>query len=477
MSDGLKRFSKRLTVFALIKSGVYSLSLGVIVFATLLVLHKREAIPLAPWLSLLISVGVVGVTFGILFIIQRPTPKRTARIIDEEFSLGERAQTMLAYSGKEGAMLEMQRIDTEGRIAAIPDKALRFKRMWASIVAIGLALVMTVIGIAVPTMAEDAPEIPIIDGYEKNWRIAELKQLIARVEADKFAEEELRTAIIEEINDLILAVEATDEEPTIKASAIRSVGVLSSLITDFNSADEISKALLGASDEAMVAMGNAIAKLSDSGFSDALEDMIDAISSAPNATNAASLLLGKLNSALASVEIADTDGLYSSLRLLSNAIASSLDSGSSDIAGELVDVCEAVGTATSVAFLQQSDNLRISNIVISEIMRIFSISRDELIEEGVEPPPIVDTEKPVTPPEGENDDELTGDNTGGYGSGDNMVGSDDSVYDPDLDLIIKYKDVINKYYAIFDNQYDDIPPQIAEIARKYFDLLVTPEDM
>ncbi|MBQ9085530.1 MAG: hypothetical protein IJY24_07755, partial [Clostridia bacterium] len=73
--------------------------------------------------------------------------------------------------------------------------------------------------------------------------------------------------------------------------------------------------------------------------------------------------------------------------------------------------------------------------------------------------------------------EISGDNTGGYGSGDNMVGSDDSVYDPDLDVITKYKDVINKYYTIFDNQYDDIPPEIAEIARRYFDLLVTPEDM
>ncbi|MBQ9084103.1 MAG: hypothetical protein IJY24_00430, partial [Clostridia bacterium] len=378
MSDGLKRFSNRLTVFALIKAGVYSFSLGAIVFAVLLILHKREVIAQSPLISALIALGASAVAFVILFLLRRPDNRKTARIVDEEFQLGERAQTMLAYEGREGPMLEMQRLDTEQRIADIPSAALRFKRLWVSIVSLSLALALIIVGIAVPALAEDAPDIPIIDGYEKNWRIAELKQLIARVEADKFAEEGLRAGIFSDINELIAAIEATDEEPAIKAAAIQTVGSLSALLSSFNSSDALSAALLGSSDATIVAMGNAIAKLSDSGFSDALEDLVDAIDSATDATNALSIYSGKLSSSISTAEGVDnTDGLYCAIMALSNGIATILDSGSADTSGELSELCDEVCTLTSVAFLQQSDNLRISNIAISEIMRIFSITKDE----------------------------------------------------------------------------------------------------
>ena len=474
MSDGLNRFERRLSLFAVIKSCIYGASSGLSLFALLWILFKREIIGLSPLYSVLIGLGVALLVGGVLFLIIRPTPKRVARYIDLEFSLGERAQTMLAYSEGEGAMLEHQRRDTESRMAAIPTSRLKFKRIWASCVAIVLALSFILAGVLVPAVSAPGEEIPIVDEYEKNWRIAELKQLITRVSSDRFAEEGLRTGIVASIEDLIDEIEATDQEPKMKQAAINSVKSLKALLLEYNSSELISKAFLGSGDAVMEAIGNAITKLSDSTLSGAFEDMIDAVDSATDSSIALSLYRGKLSAILSSVEISgDTDALYDSLLMLANGMNNILDGGS----GDLDDLCEEVGAAASLAFLQESDNQRISNIAINEIIRIFSITDDELKEEGVEPPPSADTDTPVTPPEDDNDDELTGDNTGGYGSGDNMVGSDDSVYDPDLDMITKYKEVINKYYSIFDNQSGEISEEIAEIARKYFDLLLTPEGM
>lgn len=475
MSDGLNRFGKRLTLFAIIKSFVYGVSCGLSVFALLWIFSKRELIHISPLISALIGVGAAFLVGGVLFLILRPTPRRVARYVDDEFDLGERAQTMLAYAGESGAMVEVQRQDAERRMAEIPDSALKFKRIWASCVALALALSLTLCAIVVPAVAKEGPDIPIIDEYEKNWRIAELKQLITRVSSDRFAEEGLRTGIVASIEDLIDEIEDTDQEPKMKLAAINSVKSLKALLLEYNSSELISRAFLGSGDSVMETIGNALTKLSDSTLSGALEDMIDAVDSAADAGTAMSLYRGKLSAILSSVSITSgTDALYDSLLMLVNGMNNILDGGS----GDLDDLCEEVSAAVSLAFLQESDNQRISNIAINEIIRIFSITDDELKEEGVEPPPPgTDTDTPVTRPDDDKDDELTGDNTGGYGSGDNMVGSDDSVYDPDLDMITKYKEVINKYYSIFDNQSGEIPVEIAEIARKYFDLLLTPEGM
>ena len=474
MSDGLNRFGKRLQLFAIIKSCIYGASGGICLFALLWILYKREIIAMSPLYSALIGLGVALLIGGALFLIIHPTPRRVARYIDIEFSLGERARTMLAYSGGEGAMIELQRNDAESKMASIPTSGLKFKRVWAVCVALALALSFILTGIIVPAV-EVEEEIPIIGEYEKNWRIAELKQLITRVSSDRFAEEGLRTGIVTSIENLIGEIETTDQEPKMKLSAINTVKSLKVLLNQYNSSELISRAFLGSGDSIMESIGNAVAKLSDSTLSDALEDMLDAVDSAADASTAMSLYRGKLSAALSSVAISGgTDALYDSLMMLVNGMNNILDGGNED----LDDLCDEVSAAVSLAFLQESDNQRISNIAINEIIRIFSITNDELKEEGVEPPPSTgDTDTPVTPPDDDKDDDLTGDNTGGYGSGDNMVGSDDSVYDPDLDMITKYKEVINKYYSIFDNQSGEIPEEIAEIARKYFDLLLTPEGM
>ena len=474
MSDGLNRFGRRLMFFAIIKSCIYGASCGVSIFALLWILSKREIIVLSPLVSALIGLGVALLVGGVLFLIIRPSRRRVARYIDDEFGLGERAQTMLAYVGESGAMVEVQRQDAERRMAEIPDSAIKFKRIWASCVALVLALSFIVCGIVVPAVAEELPEIPIIDGYEKNWRIAELKQLITRVSSDRFAEEGLRDGIVDNIEDLIDAIESTEEEPKMKASAIDTVKKIKAMLLEYNSSESISRAFLGSGDAVIETIGNAVAKLSDSTLTDAFVDLIDAVDSASDSSIVLSLYASKLSSALSSVSLSsDEDALYASMLMLANGINNILDGGTLD----LEDLCEEVSAATSLAFLQQSDNQRISNIAMNEIIRIFSITDDELTEQGVEPPPSTDTDAPVTPPDDDNNDDLTGDNTGGYGSGDNMVGSDDSVYDPDLDMITKYKEVINKYYTIFDNQSGEISEEIAEIARKYFDLLLTPEEM
>ena len=68
---------------------------------------------------------VVGMAF---FLIKRPTDKRVAKRLDISFGLNEKVQTMVAFRDEEGAMIEIQRNDTESILSEIHSKRLKSRK-------------------------------------------------------------------------------------------------------------------------------------------------------------------------------------------------------------------------------------------------------------------------------------------------------------------------------------------------------------
>ena len=132
---GFRRFKSRDTLIAVIKSIVYALALGASVGAVFFVLTKRLIVPISSLWSIAIGGGCAVLAFVCLFFILRSGNKQVARRLDDEFCLGERVTTMLELESVGGPMAELQREDTETRLAAIPTSSYKTRRVWAMIVA------------------------------------------------------------------------------------------------------------------------------------------------------------------------------------------------------------------------------------------------------------------------------------------------------------------------------------------------------
>ena len=456
------------------KSMAYSLSLGLTVGAVLAVLSRRELIPLEWYFSLLIGLGSAVLLGTVLAIILRPSDRRIARMIDREFSLGERAETMTVLRGESGDMIELQREDANRRLAELPVRSFRIKRIGAAVAVLLVSLGLVAGSFAVPAVADTPPEEIIVDEYEKDWRIAALKALIERVKSDAYAEEGLKADLVTELESLIAAVRATEKQAVMTTAAVNTVESVREVEDGYDSYDEIASPLAASSLSLLQGLAKAIVNLDDTAFEDGVEKVIDSFAE-DTLSSDISDFNDKLLAALRAVELTRADdALYAALNTFANRLATVADTLPTDFATQLEDAAWALTDAGYTALLQQSDNVRLTNIVVSEIISVFALTDADFEAEGVIPPS--DSEAPDTEQEKEDDDEDSN-NAGGMGTGETLVGSNDYVYDPDLDAYVKYAEVLNKYYAIFDSSVTDYPEELGDGAKDYFSTLFTPEDL
>ncbi len=447
MSIGFNKFKVKIKRVWLLKNIAYGISVGAITAALLLLLSRLGAIGLQPWLSVLLGVGAALLTASCLLFVFYPTDRKIAKKLDRELGLNERVQTMVEFADMDGSMIELQRADTDNRLSAAPPSSIKFRRAWISCVTLVLSVCMLVGTFIIPTEADSTPP-DNIENPSASWQIQRLKELISRVEKEWLGEE-YKAFIVGELNVLLGVVEATEKESIMKVSAVNTVKNLQKELKDKNSAVPICEQLTKASNPILKKLSVTVLEFKFSKIKDCFEEFEDEISSAVEPITVISEFNDELALALASAGEHE-DGFYKSLVKFSDGLAKIASSGNADGYKALVD---GVFDEMSDSLDAQSDNKRVTDSVVKELVAIFNISESDLTEAGADIPSgdgsIVNPGDKPQPPELPDIDNPS--TSGAPGKGELNIPSQDSVYNPETGKHNPYADMLldylTKYYT------------------------------
>ena len=245
-----------------------------------------------------------------------------------------------------------------------------------------------------------------------------------------------------------------------KTSLIGAIRNIKKILSDHNSAPYISLSL--ASKEQTKALSVPIESLDAITLGGELTEIRALFSD--NGTAKLTEISSEIVSALEGSGVSDTDKLYIALNDFASAL-SSLASGS--FTDSEIDASFAHhGESISSALLVQYTNSSVCDGAVRRLMQIFGISESELPAESRPSAPALKEEEGDYEHE-DSDDPL---NSGGFGSGDMIFGSDDMIYDPESGKYVSYGEVINKYYAKISEQFADgnVEHELEQLISDYF---------
>ncbi len=466
MEDSFIKFKKKIILEILIKCLIISLSIGLISFSLPYLIIKINKIQFNILYLILIGLGVSIVLFVLLFLILLPNDKKVAVKLDKKLNLNQKVQTMVEYQNEDSFMISLQRQNTNSILSNISIKSLSMKFSAIFFVLIGLALSLCITAFAMPNQNE-TPEPGIVDpGYSMDdWTLLSLKQLVEYVEASNI-NESLKTKYVNELNGLIDTLEDTDKQSemieTVK-NAIRNIELELDII---NTNNEIYTVLKGVSHTYVVTLASKINDLDLEAISNALDGFITSINGAPEAIDLLDLNFAQV---LKSSTVNKNDEGYNSLIKLNNELLKIKNE--TDLFNKVVEVINEQKGFILAAFTKQFDNKTVSEYVVNELRDIFGLYENNGNNQGNNNPNNQNgngnqnnqgTEKPP----------YNGDVDGGYGTGEVILGSDDSMFDPEKGKV-EFKDVISNYQNDIIGRLEEgkIPEELKEYFEYYYDIL------
>ncbi len=242
MSQGFLKFKNKTKAIRTLTSLMLALSVGLLVGGVLILLGNFSLLPFGLPIAIAIAAAVGGVTFCAVFILTEKTDRALAHELDGTFSLKEKVQTMLAYRGKNGEMIELQRMDAEQRLSEIPTKAYKFSRLPVYIIALVIALAAFITAFFIkPAPKADTmePETPF--EFTEIQRIA-MNELIDRVSESEM-EEQFRAEIVAELRALYSVLETVTTENAMKREVGDSVLKIHAVTCASSSTKELAEAM------------------------------------------------------------------------------------------------------------------------------------------------------------------------------------------------------------------------------------------
>ena len=500
ISDRFYQIKKKHIIFAIVKSAVCALSLGLFVTGVLLLALKLSAVDLAAGYYVLIGAGTAAICGAALYLLLfKPTDMQVAKRTDDDFGLGERVQTALEYSGKSGTLVKLQREDAEEKLNNLPARRFAFARIWQFIVIFAVALAIAVAGIAVPAKAVENNGITDPDASPRQVTELEragVRELIANIEASSLADD-LKTPTGKVLKQLLDELDTVNTEGTLSVAVNKAIDGTGSILRPTLSYINIGSALSEANQtylgQAVTNGGNVYryymltvydeVRTFDAIRYDASNAKVGkAVNSMHNSlivSTASELarILGDTSSgiagAIASSSVDGGDALYGHI----NTFAGDLASVKSDAEGgmDVETVQNKISEIISKFIVNltnetstQAYNAAIRVFVSNRLKTIFGYLPLEL--------PIEDTDREDNDANAnesdENDTSTPNDHFGSGGTGEMEYGSDDMVWVPGRGYM-KYGDVIDEYYSLI-NQYlhsDELTEEQKNMISAYYDIL------
>ena len=507
MSDNFSIIKKKYFIASVIASAVLGACCGIIVACLLAVIFKTNAVP-CHW-AIYIPVALVsGAGFGALwFLLLRPTDERVAKKLDRDYSLNQKAQTMVEFRQAEGAMVTLQREQADEALSEIATKRVDWGFALKFLAIPVLAVALFFAGIFVPAKKTTVPDPPF--NITESQKTA-LINLIDDVKASSL-KVSLKDPTVEVLNGLLAGLE--DEQPAsvMRRAVISSVKIIDGFFATVNtygklgsafaaekSLKDFSYAILDSAtfyiekgktiksfsqvtakaenaDESieriLTVFANTFLADFSTGEDDELVPITIAEASAKLSAYAALVNSGLEASGLAPKEGATAEELYSVLSAFANSLnnVARVTSGMTDsayyetIKGILYDFASVEGDVVS-ALSTQSYNCLMDEFIRNRLAEIFKLSANEFGES-----PAI-----VTSPN-RDDDSGKEENGGGHGIGGTETAGDDLVLDTDYDdgSQTPYNKVINRYEQFFNEMVDNnaCPEELEAYIRRYFDIL------
>lgn len=498
MSGMFLKFKRRQGSIRIARASMLGAAAGLLSSGIWLILYKLDVIDFAPITALLVGLAAALLCFGLVFAFTGKRDKAFAEELDATFGLKERVQTMVACSGEEGAMIDIQRQDAERALSKIPLKSYKFKGLWIYVTALVLAVVPLIVGICLSDVREYTPPEQVIPFELSSLQENGINQLISRLEKSEM-EEEYKTPIIEELKDLLSKLRKIKTQPKMQAAVNKSMEVIRGITYDSSTETEVLNALW---DSDNIYFRHFAKVLDTSEWGEPNEETWGDFAENLNVYYVGVLMGDNKNTEGTGEVTAGKANLKFALDMMSRQLKITLEEA--DV-GEDDEICVAInrlfygnpgGFAPLLASLDYIDEDAARNNLIlcfdfngKNIYDATTLNKVNAIEGefammrlgslfGVSVP---EFERPDFVKNGEsvggegseeNDDNDNQNSDGGIGNG-ATFGSNDIVIDPFTGEPIEYGELFAKYYGIMFEKLegDSYTEEQKEAIRKYFDLL------
>lgn len=527
MSEKFKKLKRKYLLAAIIKSAVCGLALALLVVGGVLLAFKLSTSTLDVIWYVVMGVGALLVGGVIAFLFFRPTNKKVATRLDNEFGLEERVQTSLEYSECEGTIVQLQREDTEEKLQTLPKAKFKLAGIWQLGVAVIIALAIAVTGFVVPQKQQvasggtvDPEDLPAV---VTEYHVTSVQGIITNVQGSKL-EGEIRTNIVYELQDLLntltgvyegkeeykgftqgqldnavfKAIDGVDEivygyvNYVSFASAMKEMGEtnFSAIIQaggdsyktyDLKEYGHVETFYSQREDATKTRIDSAISPLRDSmkvGLAEGLGEVIN---------GAATAVLVVLSNPT-ELGVDREDAIYTAINSFATAllrIVRNIDNyedveenedgeqvtvyKDDAIQNELNVQFESLKTSLASQLSRQSYYGAMRRYISNKLRSIFGLG-------GIEEKETLESSGNG----GENtggDDKEDPDHTGGIGDGDSKYAGEDKIYDPDKNMRVKYHDLLTKYRAILNELYSSgaITKEQYDMAEAYFGFMFNDE--
>ena len=470
MPNGFNQIKKHLWISAIWKSGLLAISLGTFSSALYILMQKILTNSVSLPLPILTGVGCAVVVFAAMLLLLMPLDKRLAKRLDRDLKLGEKAQTMLQHRDDEGVMIEMQREDTNARLIELAPAFTKPKHIYLNFIAPVLAVAILLPTILLPLKAAEAP--PVTDNSDPfveatDWQKTAVAQLIEYVETSNL-EDAAKVEVIASLEELLTYLDNEYTEADLQQYVISVIVKVNAVIVGINTFDEISLALTKSENEYVKALGAALGSLNALTLKQELEHIEKNL-----AKDEIAAFAGELTAILDTVTPVDGDVMLPALIAFAEKyteIATEMDKYTDAwISNNIKGANDALYSGVSVEMQAQKENDTVRKYVIRRLVEIFNIP-DELIPEDIKLNLGTNGDDYIYGEEEDKDETL---NSGGLGDGNQIFGSNDTVYDPVTNTHVPYGEILNAYYTKVTEQLlaGGVSDTLADFMRSYFDSL------
>lgn len=472
MNESFNKFKKKMLLEAIIKSVATGLAVGIILFTVPYLIINIGKIELAK-LNLLFlgicSISLAIIVFGILFLILYPRNLKVAKRLDKELNLKQKVQTMIEYENVDTPMTSLQREDTINTLSNISIKKFVMKFSVFFFVLVGFASLLGVTSIVMASIDDEIVDNSNDDedkgpAYDlDNWTVRALLDLIEVVETSNI-NNELKTPVVNDLNSLLDSLETVEYQSEMKGLVENVINNSSIKLDLINSNNEVFTILRTSSSSVVKDFGTHINALNITNITNSIENLYVYL------TGDSSTVLGALlefdndfrvlikNSALDKEE-----ALVSALYKLAEDLKKC--ENATDLNESIAAVINENKPLIINVVKQQAENKVIIEYVIEQLKIIFGLNESTNPDEN--DPNNNEQINPTEPPKISDEE-----NGGGYGSGEVLFGSNDSMFDNE-EGIVEYGKVIAKYYGDIVGKFEDgtLPEEYKEFFDKYFDIL------
>lgn len=505
MSESFKKIKRKYFCIALVKSFTVAVFCALASLGVTLLLNKKQIISSAAYVYVAVGVLAALVGFAITFPITRPTDKKLAKRLDNEYSLNEKVQTMVEFDGKEGDMLRLQREHTDVVLRNIPRKRPSIKGVWqyALIVLVGTAVFSAALlspSIYVPPINPDAFEISELQEVS-------LKQLIGEVKQSDL-QEPVKTSVTSSLENLLGEIKTTTQGAAMRSKVVSAVKSIDDAVVAANTYRDIALALNEKRTElsaftlsltnaaasyktdskilkiedvrkrAAASEGNIQAALQE--YTDAYVESFNQLTTANEIGLSLAAFCTPFNESLGDTEMQQKyadDALYIAMGELSSGLS---DSAYNFLWIPVSALRQNIQTAFSTyvigaakALLPQVYNCMMDEFIRNNLSEIFSISTSLFPDTSLVLPDNTET--------GDSGDE-GGTNEGGAVE-DDVLGKGDLIFDPTDAKFKGYGSVITSYMNTMLNYINDpelsqyLSADVIEYVRAYFNALQENPDL